>query len=578
MPGPTQLDRVTMVVLRYMRRPLFALVFVYAVGIIGMALIPGQDAEGNPESMSLFHAFYFFTYTATTTGFGEIPHTFTDEQRLWAIFCLYTGVIAWFYAIGSVIHLVQNPHFVNALNEYRFARQIRYVRDPFFILCGFGDTGSLLARGLSDHHLGAVVIDPDPERIKALALRDYTVKMPGLCADASVPKHLVDAGVRRSNCRAVIALAGDDEVNRKVAVVTRFLNPDVHVLVRSTSARHEEHLRSVSDVTVIDAFEVFAQLVCMAIATPWVHNLNGWLVGARGFRLGYPLHVPDGDWILCGYGRMGRWLDRYLGNQGLRVVVIDPGVDESDGSGRFIRSHADREALARAGIDRAAGIVAGTNRDSDNLGVLMSARQANPDIFCIARQNSHENQPAFDAAQADLTLQHSLTTARRVLKHLISPLTQELIDYLCSRDPAETRHLVGRLHAALGEARPHLWRVIVGPDETAALVEALDRGTAVSLRDLLRDPEDRRQSIACVPLGVRRGDETLLVPETGATVQHGDELVLCSTEGAEHLLRATLNNPYTLEYLVTGVDPPRGHVFVWLERRLGRRRTRAVVD
>lgn len=81
-----------MVVLRYMRRPIFVLIVVYAIGITGMALIPGQDADGNVEYMSLFHAFYFFTYTATTTGFGEIPNAFTDTQRLWTIFCLYMEI------------------------------------------------------------------------------------------------------------------------------------------------------------------------------------------------------------------------------------------------------------------------------------------------------------------------------------------------------------------------------------------------------------------------------------------------------------------------------------------------------
>ncbi len=146
MSSTSDLDRVAMVVLRYMRRPVFALVIVYAVGITGMALIPGVDAQGNPEHMSLFHAFYFFTYTATTTGFGEIPSAFTDEQRLWAIFCLYMGVVAWLYAIGSIIGLVQNPHFTHALNEHRFARVVNQIKDPYFIICGFGDTGSLHAR------------------------------------------------------------------------------------------------------------------------------------------------------------------------------------------------------------------------------------------------------------------------------------------------------------------------------------------------------------------------------------------------------------------------------------------------
>ncbi len=231
MATTSELDRVAMVVLRYMRRPFFALVLVYAAGITGMALIPGQDADGNVEYMSLFHAFYFITYTATTTGFGEIPNAFTDEQRLWAIFSLYTGVIAWFYAIGSMIHLLQNPHFIQAVNERTFARTVRRISEPFVIICGFGDTGSLLARGLSDHKFGAVVIDADPERIKALALRDYTVRMPGLCADASVPKHLVDAGVKNPLCNAVIVLNNDEDINLKIAVMAKYLNPDIQVVI-----------------------------------------------------------------------------------------------------------------------------------------------------------------------------------------------------------------------------------------------------------------------------------------------------------------------------------------------------------
>ena len=71
MATTSELDRVSMIVLRYMRGPIFALVAVYAIGITGMALIPGLDADGNSARMSLFHAFYFFTYTATTTGFGK---------------------------------------------------------------------------------------------------------------------------------------------------------------------------------------------------------------------------------------------------------------------------------------------------------------------------------------------------------------------------------------------------------------------------------------------------------------------------------------------------------------------------
>ena len=569
MASTSELDRVAMVVLRYMRRPFFAVVLVYAVGITGMALIPGRGADGNVEYMSLFHAFYFFTYTATTTGFGEIPNAFTDEQRLWAIFCLYTGVIAWFYAIGSMIHLLQNPHFIQAVNERNFARTVRRISEPFFIICGFGDTGSLLARGLSDHNLGAVVIDTNLERIRALALRDYNVKMPGLCADASVPKHLVEAGVKNPLCKAVIALNSDEDINLKIAVMAKYMNPDIQVVCRSTSLRHEEHLMDLEGVTVIDPFEIFAQLLGMAITTPWLHNLNSWFVRAPGVKLGDPLHIPKGDWILCGYGRMGQWFRKYMTNQGIRSIVIDPdmNIDGVTGPGEIIHAHADRNTLKEAGIEHVAGIVAGTANDSDNLSILLSAEALNPNAFTIVRQNDHENQLAFDAAKVDLTLQSSLTTARRILKFLISPLIQTLIDYLLSQDQSRAEDLIRRLRENVGEQTPHLWCINLCRDQAGAATAYLSEHKSLCLRDLLRAPHDRSRSLHCVPLMMQRDEQCIMLPTLQQELRSGDEIVFCGTERSERLLLATLNNPYTLHFLVTGIDMPRGYFFSWLNRR-----------
>ena len=38
---------------------------------------------------------------------------------------------------------------------------------------------------------------------------------------------------------------------------------------------------------------------------------------------------------------------------------------------------------------------------------------------------------------------------------------------------------------------------------------------------------------------------------------------------ARQILDATLNNDYTLGYLMTGVDPPRGWVMQWVAERFG---------
>ena len=567
MATTSELDRVAMVVLRYLRMPLIVLIIVYAIGITGMALIPGVDAEGNVAYMSLFHAFYFFTYTATTTGFGEIPNAFTDAQRLWTIFCLYMGVISWLYAIGSIIRLVQNPHFLLALNEHQFANSVKRIRLPFFIICGFGDTGSLLARGLSDHWLGAVVLDTDPERIKALALRDYRLMMPALCADPGVPKHLVDAGVCLPNCKAVVVLTNNEEINLRISIMARFLNPDLPILCRSTSERHSQHLETLGKVTVINPFEIFAQLLSMAITAPRLHNLNSCLVRTSNICLGEPLDVPTGEWILCGYGRMGKWLHKYFERHGIHPVIIDPDVEEVPGPSRIIKGHADHQTLEQAGIQQVAGIVAGTDSDHDNLSILMSVRSLRPNAFTIVRQNSHDNQVAFNAARADLILQSSLTTARRILKHLISPQIQILIDYLGEQGETITQQVVDRLNMAIGEKQPHLWRVNLCDDEAIATVEYLKKGGQLRLGELLRDPYNLEGKLSCIPLAIERGDKRIMLPADNEPILECDEILLCGTENSETMLAATLNNVYTLNYLITGIDAPRGYLFRWLTRK-----------
>jgi voltage-gated potassium channel len=557
-----------MVVLRYMRMPVFVLIIVYAVGITGMALIPGKDADGNVVYMSLFHAFYFFTYTATTTGFGEIPHAFTDEQRLWTIFCLYMGVVAWLYAISSTIRLVQNPHFLMALNEHRFASSVSRINQPFVIICGFGDTGSLLARGLSDHWLGAVVMDTDPERIKALDLRDYRVKMPALCADPGVPGHLVDAGVKSPLCRAIIVLTTNEETNLGIATMARFLNPELAILCRSTSPAYSNLLSALENVTVINPFEIFAQLLSLAIAAPRLHNLNTCLVRSQGVCLGQPLDVPVGDWILCGYGRMGKWLHKYLEDHQINPVIIDPDPDVKKvyGKSRIIHGHANQNTLEEAGIKHAAGVVAGTDSDHGNLNILMCIRSLQPDAFTILRQNNHENQIAFDAAKVDLVLQSSLTTARRILKYLISPQIQVLIDYLYQQGESVTKQVVDRLVVAVGEKPPHLWRVNLCDAEAMAVVEYMQNQGTLTLSELIRDPYNLDQDISAMVLAIVRGENKIMLPDNNEPLCACDEILLCGTEHSEVMLAATLNNPYTLHYLVTGEDAPRGYVFRWLSK------------
>src|SRR5678815_2503097 len=122
--------------LRRLRAPLITVIIVYAIAVGGLALIPGNSPDGLRQPMSIFHAFYVMSYTATTIGFGELPYPFTDAQRLWVTFAIYLSVTAWAYMLGSVVALANDAPFRAMLARGFFIWRLRGVAEPFYVLCG----------------------------------------------------------------------------------------------------------------------------------------------------------------------------------------------------------------------------------------------------------------------------------------------------------------------------------------------------------------------------------------------------------------------------------------------------------
>ncbi len=574
MTGTARSHRVTYIILRFMRRPILVVVSVYAISMAGWVMIPGGDPLNPGEPLSFFHAFYFLTYTATTTGFGEIPYAFTEAQRVWSMISLYAGVVAWLYAVGAIIRLVQNPHFRREIAEARFARNVARLREPFVILCGFGNTGSLLTRGLSDNGITAVILDNDEDRIIALYLRDYRVAMYALQADARIPDHLIEAGLMMPNCKAVVALTGDEDLNVKISVTARLLNPDARVITQSTHEVYDETLETLGgDVHIIDPFQTYARYLGGTIHNPLIHMLNEWLIGAPGANLAMYPDVPRGTWIVCGFGRMGRCIDESLTALGISTVVIDPDINPGEAARRDdrIAGRASQAALLQAGIKEAAGIVVGTNSDPANLSVVLNARALNPGIFVLVRQNRHRNQMLFSAAEADLIMQPSLVSARRILFQLIAPLLRTFFEHL-REHPLDARdvflrNVVEQLHDRVGGSNPRLWTIALREETAPALMARFREGSIITLGEIIRDPTDRGRHLPCVPMVIRSDRRVIIMPALSHVLEAGDQILFCGRREAYHLLDATLHDEYTLGYLISGVDEPRGYVMKWVVNR-----------
>jgi voltage-gated potassium channel Kch len=300
--------------------------------------------------------------------------------------------------------------------------------------------------------------------------------------------------------------------------------------------------------------------------------LNAWLIGVPGANLAMYPDVPRGAWILCGYGRMGREIRESLNAMGIRTVVIDPEVDPEEAkTGGFIVDRANQQALRAARVETAAGIVAGTNTDADNLSIVLNAQALNPDIFVVVRQNRHRNQMLFERAEADLIMQPSLVSARRILFHLIAPLLRTFFDYIREHQLEDRdkvlKDIIQQLQDNVSGTNPRLWTIEICAESASALMSLLE-GETVTLEQVLMDPADRSRRLACVPLVVQSGDAVTAMPEMSRALKPGDRILFCGRNEAYHLLDATLNSQYTLRYLMTGVDEPRGYVSQWMTRKL----------
>nr|MCU0868334.1 ion channel [Burkholderiales bacterium] len=195
---------VLLLFLRRMRAPLLVLIVTYAVAIVGLVAIPGMDDHGRPIRISFLHAFYVVSYTATTIGFGETPYPFTAAQRLWASCWIYLTVVGWLYAIGKLLALMQDSGFQQVVQAARFARAVRRLREPFHVVCGLGETGSLFVTAIDDRGGRAVALDADVARVQALDVAALRVDVPALAADARRPGTLVDAGLGLRRCAGVV--------------------------------------------------------------------------------------------------------------------------------------------------------------------------------------------------------------------------------------------------------------------------------------------------------------------------------------------------------------------------------------
>lgn len=562
-------------IIRRLRSPLFFLIMVYAISITGYVLIPGIDDQGLPYQMGFFHAFYFVSFMGTTIGFGEIPYAFTDAQRYWTLVTLYSSVISWLYCIGMLLSVFQDKIFLNQLKKNTFARRINNIREPFYIICGYGDTGALLTKQLSNNGFLAVIVDKKEERIHDLESDDFPVSPLGLCDDASQSEVLELAGLTHPWCEGIITIVNDDTVNLTVAITTHIMNPKLRLIARAETPEAEANILSFGANEVINPFKLFSYRLSLAMKSPSLYGLYDWLTGPADEEIADPPTLLPGKWIICDYGRFGRSLYETLDKDKITVQIIENNREiQGLPAGSVVGRATEAPSLKKAGIEDAVGIIAGTANDANNLSIILTATELNPNIFRVVRQNRDNNSHLFKAANYEMLMQRGSIIANTIFAFIRTPLLGDFLRIVARFNNDKASELLSRIIGVSDDTGPVLWEFCVSITDSPALLEMIQTKELL-LGDLLMEGEgnlvggkidpDKRLSALC--LFINRDDGNILLPENSRRIRAGDRFLLCGTVNAKNRMTTFLNNSYELENALSSLELPKSLLWRWLAER-----------
>jgi len=239
------------------------------------------------------------------------------------------------------------------------------------------------------------------------------------------------------------------------------------------------------------------------------------IMGRR--RLDKKIDRLKNHYIVCGYGRIGRVLCRNLQKTHYDLVVVEKNTDlvpvmDADGVLYVPGDAADEANLIKAGIERAKGLVAVLATDTDNVFLVLSARQLAPDLKIIARASQQGAKSKLQAAGANSVESPYEMGAASMAHRIMRPTVTNFIEL------------------AMAHTRKDIQMEEIPVSESSKL-------THVPLKD-----SGIRQDFNLIIIAIKKPDGSMLFnPSYEAAFMPGDTVIAVGEEGNLQKLEKILN-------------------------------------
>ena len=150
-------------------------------------------------------------------------------------------------------------------------------------------------------------------------------------------------------------------------------------------------------------------------------------------RLSRKMSKLRNHFIICGAGRVGSHLIRSLQGSDETFIVIESNAQKVSqlldfGIAVLVRDATLEESLIEAGVEHAKGLAACLPNDADNVYVVLTARDLNPNIHIVARAAEEQAEAKLIRAGANRVVAPTIIGGHRMAMSLTKPAVGDFLD------------------------------------------------------------------------------------------------------------------------------------------------------
>jgi voltage-gated potassium channel len=220
----------------------------------------------------------------------------------------------------------------------------------------------------------------------------------------------------------------------------------------------------------------------------------------KHLKMDNAIHNLNNHVIVCGFGRNGTECAQVLHDNHIPFVVLEEKNELPQNLpftvNHFVKGDATRdEVLKEAGIERARAIIATMPVDADNLFMVLTARQLNPNIVIISRASQDSSVNKLRVAGANNVIMPDKIGGAHMATMVLIPDVAELLSLMGTRNTTEFK------------------------------VEEITANNSSSLGEL-----DLWKKCGCTLLGIKNKNNYTLNPQPDYFINEGERLIIMGSE------------------------------------------------